>query len=377
MRRGRNEGSVYQRSDGRWVGVVDHGWIDGRRVRKSVYGKTRKEAHERLQAALRGHSDGLAPSPDRLTVAAYLTDWLASARPTIRDSTYQSYRTIVRVHLEPVLGRIRLSSLSVADVERLMRSRSDAGLSPRRVALIRATLRRALGRAVRNGLLVRNVAALATAPRQERHEIEPLSPGQARTLLASVHGHRLEGLIVAALATGLRLGELLGLAWADIELDGGTLTVRNSLARIDGRYVLVPPKSSMSRRSIALPSLAVEAFRAHRTRQLEERIAAGPEWIGSWDLVFATAFGTPLDGGNVLRSFHRILEVAGLPRRRFHDLRHSAATALLVAGVSPRVVQSILGHSQISLTLGTYSHVLPELQRDAAERMDAILAAAK
>lgn len=376
MRRGRNEGSVYQRADGRWAGAVDHGWVDGRRVRKSVYGKTRKEAHERLQAALRSHSEGLAPSRDRLTVGPYLNDWLADARSTIRPSTYGSYEAIVRVHLVPALGKTRLGALTVADVERLMRARSAAGASPRRVAMVRAVLRLALGRAIKHGLVARNVAALASAPRQERHEIEPLTPDQARILLAAVKGHRLEALVVAALTTGLRLGELLGLVWDDVDLDRGTLTVRNALQRIDGRYQLVPPKSSTSRRTIALPSLATEAFRSHRIRQIEERLAAGPEWRGEWDLVFATGFGSALAGGNQLRAFHGILERAGLPRRRFHDLRHSAATALLVAGVNPRVVMSILGHSQISLTLNTYSHVLPELQRDAAERMDALLGGA-
>jgi len=383
MRRGRGEGSVFQRADGRWTGVVDLGWVDGKRRRQSVYGRSRKEAHERLQAALRTRSDGLAPAPARLTVGQYLTaDWLPAAKAKVRASTFDSYRSIVDVHLVPALGKIRLTALTVADVERLLRAKSAAGLSPRRVAMIRAVLRIALGRAVRNSVLPRNVAALAAAPRQERHEIEPFAPDEIRTLLAAVHGHRLEAMFVVAVSSGLRMGELLGLSWPDVDLERGSLTVRAALAKIEGEWDLVPPKSSTSRRTIALPELGVVALRAHRTRQLEERLRSGGVWDPSreghdepWNLVFATATGRPLDGPNVSRTFHAILEAAALPRRRFHDLRHSAATALLVAGVSARVVQSILGHSQISLTLGTYSHAIPELQMDAAERMDALLAA--
>jgi integrase len=221
----------------------------------------------------------------------------------------------------------------------------------------------------------RNVAALAAGPRQERREIEPFSPAEIRTLLTAVAGHRLEGLIVTAVTRGMRSGEMLGVSWADVELDRGTLTARHALRKLDGEWDLVPPKSSTSRRTIALQAMTAAALRAHRVRLVEEHVAAGPEWSGKWDLVFMSAIGTPLDASNVLHAFHRILRDAGLPRRRLHDLRHSAATALLVSGVSPRVIQSILGHSQVSLTLGTYSHAIVELQTDAAERMDALLAA--
>jgi integrase len=385
MRRGRGEGSVStkKRADGRWMAVVDHGWVDGKRRRQTVYGRTRKQAVDALQAALKAKSDGLAPAPARLTVGQYLAaEWLPAAKASVRPSTYESYRSIVDRHLVPAFGKTRLTALTVADVERMLRAKSAVGLSPRRCQMIRAVLRIALGRAVRNSLLPRNVATLAAAPRQERHEIEPFAPDEIRTLLAAVRGHRLEAVVVLAVSSGLRMGELLGLSWPDVDLERGSLTVRVALAKIDGAWDLVPPKSSTSRRTISMPELGVVALRAHRTRQLEERLRSGGTWDPSrdghdepWNLVFATATGRPLDGPNVLRTFHGILRDAGLPRRRFHDLRHSAATALLVAGVSARVVQSILGHSQISLTLGTYSHAIPELQKDAAERMDALLAA--
>jgi len=385
MRRGRNEGSITQRQDGRWEARIDLGRDPaGRRLRRSVYGRTRDEAHKALQAALRGRDEGRAPTPARLTVGAYLVDtWLPIARVKVRRSTYDSYSTIVAEHLVPAIGQIRLGALSVSDVDRMLRaketsiSRRGRRLSARRVAMVRATLRVALGHAVRTDLVPRNVASLSTAPKQERHEIAPLSTAEVRTFLAAVRGDRLEALWVTAVATGLRQGELLGLRWRDVRLDVGELDVAHALGKFDGRHELVPPKSSSSRRTIALGSLVVDALRSHRTRQLEERLAAGPAWQPTIDdLVFVTAFGTPLDPSNVGRSFHRILTAGGLPRRRFHDLRHSAATVALATGVSPRVVQAMLGHSQISLTLGTYSHVLPELQRDAVDRMDALLSGA-
>ncbi len=373
-RRGRGEGSVFQRVDGRWCGVVDLGWVDGRRARKSVYGRTRKEAHERLMAAQRAIGSGLLPAPDRLTLEAHLTDWLAAARPTIRASTFASYEAIVRVHLVPGLGRIPLVKLTVGDVERLLRTKSAGELSPRRVAMIRGTLRRALTRAVKHRLIAANVAALADPPKQERHEIHPLTPDQARVLLESIAGHRLEGLFVTALTTGLRSGELRALRWADIDLEARSLSVEAGLARIDGRWQRVPPKSSAGRRMVPLMDRTVAALREHRRRQLIDRLAAGSEWVGNeWDLVFVSEVGTPLDSSNVVHAYQRALERAGLPRQRFHDARHSVATFWLAAGVPARVVADMLGHSQVSLTLNVYTHVLPTLRRDAADRLDAIL----
>jgi integrase len=373
-RRGRGEGSVFQRADGRWCGVIDLGWVDGRRARKSVYGTTRKETHERLMAAQRAIGSGLLPAPDRMTVETYLTDWLQSARTTIRPSTFASYEAIVRVHLVPGIGRIPLVKLTVADVERMLRAKSATDLSPRRVAMIRGVLRRALGRAVKHRLIAANVAALADPPKQERHEIHPLTPEQATVLLESIKGHRLEGLFVTALTTGLRSGELRALRWADVDLDARSLSVEAGLAKIDGRWQRIPPKSSAGRRMVPLLDRTVTALREHRLRQLTDRIAAGSEWVGNaWDLVFVSDVGTPLDASNVVHAYQLALKRAGLPRQRFHDARHSVATFWLAAGVPARVVADMLGHSQVSLTLNVYTHVLPTLRRDAANALDAIL----
>ncbi len=172
---------------------------------------------------------------------------------------------------------------------------------------------------------------------------------------------------------GLRLGESLGLRWSDINFEDGSLSVRIALQRVDGTLQLVEPKSASSRRTIALPQIALEALRAHRTRQLEERLLAGEQWRES-GLVFTTSDGKPLDARNVFRGFQRLLIRTGLPHLRLHDLRHACATLLIAQGVRPRVVMEILGHSQISLTMNTYGHVTHALQRDAAARVDAVFA---
>ncbi len=188
-----------------------------------------------------------------------------------------------------------------------------------------------------------------------------------------MRGLRLLGLCPEHDPRRLRRGEALGLRWTDVDLDTSTLKVRTSLQRVDGRLQLVEPKTARSRRTIALPQSAIIALRHHRVRQLQERLLAGQRWHDT-GMVFTTTIGTPLDPRNVYRHFQRALAEAGLPQKRFHDLRHTCATLLLAQGVHPRGVMDILGHSQIALTMDTYSHVIPALQREAAGRMDALLA---
>ena len=221
--------------------------------------------------------------------------------------------------------------------------------------------------------MAQNVATLVEAPKVASREVEPFNPEQARTLLAAVRGDRLEALYSVAVAVGLRKGEALGLRWDDLNLDTGTLRVKASLQRVGGKLQLLEPKTVRSRRTIALPESATVALRTHRAGQLRERLVAGSRWQET-GLVFTTTIGTPMDPRNVTRHFKRVLVRAGLPQKRFHDLRHTCASLLLVQGAHPRVVMEILGHSQISMTMDTYAQVMPELQRDAANRIDAILA---
>lgn len=378
-RRGPNEGTLRERRDGRWEARVIVSLPDGRRSRKSLLGPTRAEVRAKLRAALDAEAAHLPVADSRLTVAAYLQQWLDEAvRPAVRPRTFQSYESVVRVHLAPGIGHRSLVGLSPQQVQTFLNTRSAGGLSPRSVAIIRAVLRRALVHAERWGLVTRNVAKLVEPPRVQRPQVRPLDADEARRFRDAIAGDRHEALYLVALGVGLRQGELLGLSWSDLDLEHGTLTVRHALQRVSGRLVLVEPKSLTSHRAVALPSLVVEGLRTHRLRQHRERLRAGERWqTDPRALVFTTTIGTPLDGITVTRRFQGLLATAGLRRQRFHDLRHACASLLLAQGVAPRVVMETLGHSQISLTMNTYSHVVPALGRHAAERMNELLDTAK
>lgn len=373
-KRGMGEGSIYKRKDGRWAATIDLGWLDGRRKRKTFYGNTRRKVQEQLTIALRDVQQGFPIASERQSLRQFLEYWLTeSVKPTVRPRTFQSYDEIVRLHIMPSLGRTPLVKLTPQAVQSLINEKLDSGLSPRRVQYIHAVLRRALGQAEAWSLIPRNVAKLVKPPRVERFEIQPFTPEEARAFLSAIQGDRLEALYTVALAVGLRKGEALGLKWDDVDLEAGTIMIRFSLQRIEGELKLVEPKSAKSRRTIAMPAISVNALRAHRARQLEERLVAGSVWQES-GFTFTTPVGTPLDGPNVSRHFHRTLKKAGMSRQRFHDLRHTAASLMLVQGIHPRVVMETLGHSQISLTMNTYSHVIPVLKQEAARKMDAVLA---
>jgi len=370
-RRGNNEGSITQRKDGRWEARVS--LSDG--SRRVLYGKTRKAVHEKLRAALRDVDDGLPLVPQRETLGQLLAQWLeGEVKRTRRPRTYESYCSLVRVHIDPALGRRKLAQLKPQEVQAFLNQKQDSGLSASTVKYLHAILHRALGQAVRWGSIPRNVAALVTPPRIVREEVKTWTPEEARAFLDAIAGHRLEALYAVALAVGLRQGEALGLCWDDVDLDGATVSIRHQLQRLDKKFQLVETKTDRSRRTVALPSFAVLALRAHRARQLEDRLLSGTDWKGDeWELVFMTQRGTPLDAKNVTHRFQTLLEKLGLSRMRFHDLRHACASLMLAQGEHPRVVMETLGHSQISMTMNTYSHVIPALQREAADRMDQLL----
>jgi integrase len=267
---------------------------------------------------------------------------------------------LVNKHVAPALGNVRLSKLTPAHLQGFYCSKLDSGLSPRTVQYIHVVLHRALKQALRWGLTVRNVAEAVDPPRVPKKEITPLSPGQARAFLEAVRGDRLEALYVLAIHTGMRQGELFNLRWDDVDLDAGVLRVRGT-------------KTTRSRRTVTLSETALDALRSHLERQLGEIDKAGSLWREN-GLVFATAIGTPLSRQNLTqRSFKPLLEKAGLPQIRFHDLRHTCATILLSRGVHAKFVQELLGHATIAITLDTYSHVLPGMGGGTAVAMDEAL----
>jgi integrase len=334
-----------------------------------MYGKTKAEVKRRLIAAQRDHQLGLLPTGRVQTVEQVLRAWLEQvARPRVRPRTYIRYRQVVEQYLIPGLGRYPVDRLRPDQVQAFLNSKA-AELSPRSVHHLRAILRTGLANAVRWGAVPRNVVTLTDPPRVPDQHVTVLDPAQAGTLLRAAAGHDHEALITVAIALGLRQGEALGLRWQDVDLGGRQLHVRNALQRLDGHLQLVEPKTEQSRRTITLPSAVVAALQLQRAHQAAQRGAL----IHESGYVFAHPDGSPLDGTRVTRQFQRLLATAGLPRMTFHQLRHSCASLLLAQGVSPKGVQEVLGHSNVSTTLNIYSHLLPSVRQDIADAMDRML----
>lgn len=375
-KRGNGEGSISRRKDGLYMARYTVQTADGPK-RRTIYGKkgeSREDVAAKLTKAMADRDGGITYDAGKLTVEEHLRRWLSdSVRDTVRQRTYERYESIVRVHLIPAIGRIKLKTLTPAHVRGLYRAKLDGGLAPRSVLHIHRTLSKALKQATDDGLIPCNAAGLVKPPRPRREEIRPLDREQVSGLFeaASASGDRLQALYVVAVTTGMRRGELQGLKWEDLDLEAGTLQVRRTLSEPKGGWIFEAPKSGKGR-SIRLTRKAISALREHRKRQLEERMRKAGLW-SDHGLVFPSAIGTPMSGGNLNRSFKVLLERAGLPAVRFHDLRHTCATLLLRQGVNPKYVQELLGHADISLTLNVYSHILPDMGDAAAGAMDAAL----
>jgi integrase len=373
-RRRRGTGTWYQRADGLYVAQVSRGADRaGKRHRSSFSSRSKAEIDRWLREANRAVRAGEDPDElePRIRVADHFADWLEAIGPTVRPTTARGYEILVRLWIEPAIGQLPLVRLTAPDVRRMLERIRKAGRSPRTAHAALTVLRMGLEAAVRDGLIDRNVADGIRQPRSARKPVAATSPEEARAIMAAFDGHRLEALVTTALGTGLRLGELLGLRHADVagELVRITGAIRPQ-PRHDGKgWILerVETKTRGSVRTLHPPAFVRTAIAEQRRRQLRD----GP----SSDYVFPSEAGTPQDPRNVTKAFQRQLRATGLPPMRFHDLRHAAATVMLGAGVPLRVIQETLGHTSIATTAAIYAHVLPSLQRDAAERLDEALRA--
>jgi integrase len=369
-KRGHGEGSIYQTERGRWRAQIT--LESGKRVSKTF--ATRRQAQHWLVEALKSKQDGLPVATSKITVAEFLDHWFADvASHTLRPRTLESYEYLLRRHIKPALGEIRLTQLRPDHLQKFYSQKLEAKLSPRTVQYLHAVLHRSLKQAVRWGLIPRNPADLVDAPRPKKKPIRPLNTQQVSLFLKATKGERLYPLYVLAIFTGMRLGEILGLHWEDVDLEKGQISVTTTLQFLKEKGpIFSQPKSQKSRRTIVIPEAVVEVLKEHKLKQEEEKLLAGSKWE-DFGLVFCTSRGTPLSSRNLLRYFQETLRKVGLPKIRFHDLRHTTATLLLVQGVHPKIVQELLGHSQISVTLDTYSHVMPGLQREAMKKMEEVV----
>ena len=375
-RRGNGEGSIYRRDDGLWVGALDLGWREGKRVRKVVSSKSRGEVVRRMRALQPSIAQGVKLAPDRLTVGQYLDGWLTDRIPgTVTPRTEVLYERAVTDYIVPSLGRIRLNQLTPSDVSQMLRDMEARGYSPSTRRMARATLRRALRMAEQDGLLIRNVASIAEGPKMNQREGRSLTPEQARTILAAVRGHRHEAAYVIAISLGLRRGEILGLSWSDVERAEGTVVihVRRQLVRNKSGLHLVDLKTAGSKRTLHLSAPLVEVLDRHRRRQEAEELVGGVRWRNEHELVFTSNIGTPLDPEAFGRTVPKICEEAGLGHWSIHELRHSCASLLLAQEVPLEVVAEQLGHVSIRVTKDVYGHLMPRSRARAAEAMRAIL----
>jgi integrase len=375
-RRGHNEGSIYQRADGRWVGAVHLGWDATGRKRKVVYGKTRAEVNQKITRIRADHQKGLPIQTAGTTVAAFLQEWIdVVVRPNRTQGTTKQYQSMINTHLLDTIGKHKLEKLTQQHVQAMLNAKLAAGTSPAMVRQIRAVLRAALNQAMRWDLVGRNVAALTTPPKVERFEGYALSPDEVRAIMVQVQGDTLEPLYAIATSVGLRMAELLGLRWNDIDLDTCLIHVRRQLRVIDGTPILMDLKSRNSRRTVPLVGPVATIVRAHRKRQIAQRLEAGVPWSEDGH-VFAWADGRPISDSHVRDHWHALRKPAGIPDHvRFHDLRHSALTILATRGTAPRTLMGIAGHSTIATTMGIYAHLDADDVRAAVDLMENLYSA--
>ena len=364
-RRGRSEGSIFQRGDGLWTASISLGYGDtGKRRRRHVYGRSKGEVQEKLR---RLHDDavtGRLTDAPALAVKEWLTRWLETCKTRIAPKTHLRYEQLVRLRINPHLGGAKLAKLLPMHVQQFYTALERDGVTPRGVQMAGIVLGKALRDAVRLRLIVSNPAADVAKPRPRKREMRVYDQQQARALLTAASGDRWHTLFVLALDTGMRQGELFGLLWQDVDFGAGCLTVQRSLEEINGKHRLKEPKSGKGRR-IELSGFALEALQEHRKSMLADGHykSDGP--------VFCAPEGGFIVKGNFTQRVYWPLQVkAKLPRIRFHDLRHTAATLMLSADVNVKVVSERLGHASVQITLDTYSHVLPSMQAVAAQRMD-------
>ncbi|KRQ85843.1 Tyrosine recombinase XerC [Caloramator mitchellensis] len=378
-KRGNNEGTIYKRPNGTWCGQITLGRSeDGKLKRQSFYGKTRQEVAEKINKAINSFAAGVLVEPSQLTLSNWLNTWLFEYKKSnLRPSTLQSYEYLIRYHINPALGHYKLKELRSEHLQMLYNDKLKEGLSPRTVKYIHTVLHGALKQAAKNNIVARNISEATILPKQRKKDIKVLTLEEQQRFLNSLEGERLKSIFIIALATGMRQGELLALTWDNVNFKEGTITVKRSLKRVKNFdsnikkktiVIFQEPKTNAGNRIIPLPPAVLEELKNHRKRQLEEKLKAGEVYEDN-NLVFATELGKPIETRNLMRTFYRICEKANIDIN-FHALRHTYATRLLEANEHPKVVQEILGHNDITTTLNIYSHVMPEVKKAAALKIN-------
>jgi integrase len=365
-------GTITKRKDGRYQAAVYVLQPDGTRARKFAYGKTWAECDAKRRELLDKVDQGVPVPTKSAKLSEWLPYWLDNIiQPRRKRTTYAKYEVHVRLYLVPMLGSKRLESLSVADVRRFLvqlekKTTAATAKESHRV------LRTALTAACREELVTRNVATLVEPPSVDARDLSPWSLDETLGFLAAARTDPLYAAFVLAIALGFRRGEIVGLRWENLDLDNREIRVRTQRQRVRGEVYEDDPKGRRRKQTLPLPAICVAPLRWQRLRQAAQRERAGADWQET-GYVFTTRTGQPIEPRNLYRSFTRVADSAGIRVIRLHDARHGCATLLTAAGVAPRVVMEILGHSQIAITMNVYTHVVQDTQREAVSHMDRLL----
>lgn len=360
-----HEGTIFQRNNGTWRAQLT---LNGQRL--SFSGKSQRECRDWIKATQQKIDAGLSFEGAQTSLENFLSDWLVTIKSSLRVRTCTQYEQIVRDHINPQLGQIKLFDLRPEHIQKLYNAHLKAGIGPRTVQLTHAVLRRALVHAVKLGLLERNPAAATVPPRPKPAEMKILDERQVSLFLSAAKESRNEALYCLALTTGMRQSELLGLQWADLDWTKKTLKIQRQLKRKrGGGFNYLTPKTKAGKRTITLGSKTIETLRAQVNHQATERLVAGERWQ-EHNLLFPSTIGTPMDQKHLHRDFKAILVRGGLPDIRFHDLRHTAISIMLNHNVPLIAVSRRVGHSRPSITLDIYGHLIPGMQGEVAEGID-------
>lgn len=378
-KRGANGGgSIRQRADGTWEARITLGTNPGtgKPVRKSIYGKTQKEVRQKMQRALVEVDEGSYTTPTKTTVKQWLETWLSEYTDGVKDSTRTSYRQHMNNHIIPALGAVKLSELTPATCQKFINDLSRVkGLSAKTVKNIHGVLHHALKQAVRLGYVRMNPTEACTLPRIEKAKIEPLDAPEIKRLLEVLDDEVYSDVLRVDLFTGMREGEILGLQWSCVDFTRGRIKVEKQLSRprVKGEEYRFTSLKNDKPRTIQPAPFVMQLLKRQRRRQAEQRMQAGAAWddCGFPDLVFTSETGKFLNYTIVLRHLKKALDAAGLPEKRFHDLRHTYAVTSLQAGDDVKTVQENLGHHTAAFTLDQYGHVTETMRQASAQRMEA------
>ncbi len=370
-------GQIVKRGENTWYIRIFLGRdANGKRkyFNKTIHG-TKKEAQKFLTAKTREKDLGVFVEPAAMPLNEFLDRWLSDvAKNKLRARTFDNYESLLNSHIRAKLGAKRLSDIQSYEVQKLYNDMKKAGYSPKTIRHAHNVLSSALKQAVKWKMLMQNPCDICELPRSEKAEMMYFTPEETTKFLGAAKDDKYFPAFLLAIETGMRPEEYLGLQWKDIDFDNKALSVRRALVvKKGGGFIFTEPKTKKSRRSIPISNSLIDALKTHRRNQLEERMKLGASYQ-TFDLVFASEIGTPLLHGNLLRRhFKPIRDKANLPKIRLYDLRHTTATLLLSAGENPKVVSERLGHASIVLTLDTYSHVLPSMQRTATDKLEKMM----